>query len=61
MVDANGLFVPWFSSSADIENARVTLTVTSPLQSGPPKELRYFAVTHTDTDIPFEFSDIPMP
>ena len=32
-----------------------------PDPDGPPKELRYYSVTRTDVDIPFEFSDIPMP
>ena len=61
VLDAHDRLVPWFPSSADVENSHVTLTLASPIQTTPPKELRYFSVAHTDVDIPFEFSDIPMP
>ena len=59
--DANDRLIPWFQSIADAENSHVTLTLTSPIQTAPPKELRYYSVARTEVDIPFEFSDIPMP
>jgi hypothetical protein len=61
VLDANDRLIPWFQSIADAENSRVTLTLTSSLQSSPPKELRYYSVARTEVDIPFEFSGIPMP
>ncbi len=42
VVDANDRLVSWFPSSADVENSHVTLTLTSPIQTAPPKELRTF-------------------
>ena len=53
--------IPWFQSLTDAENSRVTLTLTSSMQSAAPKELRYYSVARTEVDIPFEFSGIPMP
>ena len=57
----NDRLMPWFQSIADAESSHVTLTLTSSLQSAPPKELRYYSVARTDVDIPFEFSGMPMP
>ena len=44
VLDAHDRLVPWFPSSADVENSHVTLTLASPIQTTPPKELRYFSV-----------------
>jgi hypothetical protein len=61
VLDANDRLISWFQSLADAESSHVTLTLTSSLQSAPPKELRYYSVARTEVDIPFEFSAIPMP
>jgi hypothetical protein len=61
VLDANDRLIPWFQSIADAETSHVTLTLTSSLQSAPPKELRYYSVARTEVDIPFEFSGVPMP
>ncbi len=42
VLDSSDHLIPWFQSIADAENSHVTLTVTSSLRSGPPKELRYY-------------------
>jgi hypothetical protein len=61
VLDARDRLMSWFQSNTDAENGRVTLTMTSPIQSAPPKQLRYYLITRSECDIPFEFTDIPMP
>ena len=61
VLDARDHLMSWFQSSVDAENSRVTLTLTSPIQTSTPKQLRYYSVTRNEVDIPFEFTDIPMP
>jgi hypothetical protein len=61
VIDARGQSIPWFQSVVDAETARVTLTVTNLPQAGQPKELRYYGLTRAAVNIPFEFTDIPMP
>ena len=60
VVDTRGQSIPWFQSGADADNSRVTLTVTH-AQSTKPKELRYYALTRSSVNVPFAFTDIPMP
>jgi hypothetical protein len=59
--DGNGRLIPWFQGITDTETSRIILTLTSPIQTAPPKELRYYSVARAEVEIPFEFSDIPMP
>jgi hypothetical protein len=61
IVDAQDHLIPWFQPIADAESSHVTLTLNSPNSTAPPKELRYYLVTRAEVEIPFEFSDVPMP
>jgi hypothetical protein len=61
IVDSRGRLVTWFPSGVDTETSRLTLTLTNSPGSGPLKELRYHTLTRTTLNVPFEFTDIPMP
>jgi hypothetical protein len=61
IVDQRGQSLPWFQSKVDAETSHFTLTVTGLPQTTQPKELRYYAISRSDVDLPFEFSDVPMP
>jgi hypothetical protein len=61
VLDTRNHLMQWFQSSADIESSHITLTLASPLQASSPKELRYYTVTRDEVDVPFEFTDVPMP
>ena len=61
VVDAHDHAIPWFQSITDNESSHVTLTLNCPNPTAPPKELRYYLVNRADVEIPFEFSDVPMP
>jgi len=62
IVDQRGQSIPWFQSTVDVETSHFTLTLTGGLsQASHPKELRYYALSRSDVDLPFEFSDVPMP
>jgi hypothetical protein len=61
VLDSRGQLIPWFQSVVDADSARTTLTLTHLPQTTEPKELRYYALTHGEVSVPFEFSDIPMP
>jgi hypothetical protein len=57
VTDVRGQLIPWFQSGADVDNSRFTITVTN----SQPSELRYYALTQSAANVPFEFTDIPMP
>jgi len=59
VADSRGQMIPWFQSGADAESSRVTLTLTNPTTE--LKELRYYTLTRSSVNVPFEFTDIPMP
>ncbi len=61
MVDTRGQLIPWFSSDADHDTARVTLTLTKLPKTTQPKELRYYTLTRATLNLPFEFKDLVMP
>ncbi len=61
IVDIHDHLISWFQSLADAESSHVTLTLNTTNPTAPPKELRYYVVTRTDVEIPFEFTDVPMP
>ena len=54
VVDTHDHLVPWFQSLVDAESSRVTLNLSSPNPTVPPKELRYYLVTRSDVELPFE-------
>ncbi len=60
IIDTQGNVVPWFQTLTDMESARVTLTLAPPALS-EPKELRYYRLSETAVNVPFSFSDVPMP
>ena len=45
----------------DSDTSRLTLTLTNLPAGGSIKELRYYTLTRATVNVPFEFSDIPMP
>jgi hypothetical protein len=59
VTDARGQMIPWFQSGPDTESSRVTLTLTCPATE--LKELRYYTLTRSSVNVPFEFTDIPLP
>jgi hypothetical protein len=61
IIDSRGLLVPWFPSGLDSDTSRLTLTLTNLPAGGSIKELRYYTLTRASVNLPFEFSDIPMP
>ncbi len=61
VLDSRDQLMSWFQTSPDNENPHITITLTSPIQTAPPKLLRYYSVTRNDVDIPFEFAGMPMP
>ena len=60
IIDARGHVVPWFQTSIDMESSRITLTMSG-LAGTEPKELRYYRLSETAVNVPFSFSDVPMP
>lgn len=61
IVDSRGRLVSWFPSALDSDTSRLTLTLTNVPSQTMLKELRYYTLTRTTADLPFAFSDIPMP
>jgi hypothetical protein len=61
IVDSRGQLVPWFPSGIDSESSRLTLTLTNLPANGSLKELRYFTLTRATVNLPFEFTDVPLP
>ncbi len=60
IVDERGRLLPWFQSSVDAGAGRLTLTLNG-LGAAEPRELRYFELTETTVQLPFTFTDIPLP
>ena len=61
VVDSRDQLVPWFSSGVDSETSRVTLTVPNLAHTSALRELRYHTLTRATVNVPFAFSDIPIP
>jgi hypothetical protein len=61
ILDARGRPVTWFPSGVDSETSRLTLTLMNLPANAALKELRYYTLTRATLDLPFEFTDIPMP
>ena len=61
ILDSRGRLVTWFPSGIDSETSRLTLTLPASPGAGSLKELRYYDLTRTTINLPFEFTDIPMP
>ncbi len=60
IIDTRGHVVAWFQTSIDMESSRITLSMAGPA-SAEPKELRYYRLSETAVNVPFSFSDVPMP
>jgi hypothetical protein len=61
IIDARGRPVSWFQTSVDVESSRITLTIAAAPGTPEPKELRYYRLSEAVLDLPFGFSDVPMP
>jgi len=60
IIDTGGHVVPWVQTSIDMESSRITLSMAGPA-SAEPKELRYYRLSESTVNVPFSFSDVPMP
>jgi hypothetical protein len=62
LTDGSGRLVNWYLSTSQQngDETRLTLT-TTPGPGGAPVTLRYFGTVRANTEIPFEFRDVPMP
>lgn len=62
LIDASGRLVNWYLSTSQQNGDETRLTLTStPGPGGAPVALRYFGTVRANTEIPFEFRDVPMP
>ncbi len=62
IVDSRGrLISAWFPSGVNSETSRLTLTLMNQPATLSLKELRYYTLTRATVDLPFEFTDLPMP
>jgi hypothetical protein len=66
IVDAKGNTLHGFTSTqtstrAQADEIRFTVTLMPLPEAGVPTELRYYGLTRATADVPFEFTDIPMP
>jgi hypothetical protein len=61
IVDSRGQLVSWSPLGADSDTSRLTLGFMNLPANVSLKELRYYTLTRTAVNLPFEFADIPMP
>jgi hypothetical protein len=61
VLDPHGQSMPWFQSTVDVETSHFTLNLTGLNPTTQPTELRYYVLSRSDVDVPFAFSDVPMP
>lgn len=61
VVDSRGRLVPWYQSNFDVEAGRLTMMFPSQEPGVKAVEMRYFALTRALTEVPFEFTDLPLP
>ena len=63
VLDAAGRMIPWFPSSSFFngEEAKLTLTLLDRGVPTIPTSIRYHGVIRDQTEVPFEFHDLPMP
>jgi hypothetical protein len=59
VLDAQGRAIPWYHSN-DAEGSRMTLTLT-PHDQGAASEIRYYSMVRAQSEVGFEFSDVPLP
>jgi hypothetical protein len=60
LLDAHGQALPWYQTTIDVEASRITVTMAD-RAGAEPSELRYYGMTETTMNVPFAFTDIPMP
>jgi hypothetical protein len=66
IVDAKGKTLHGFTSTqastrAQADEVKFQVTLMPLPDTGAPAELRYYSLTRATADVPFEFTDIPMP
>ncbi len=63
VIDADGRMIPWFPSSSFFngEEAKLTLTLLDRGVPVVPTSIRYHGVIRDQTEVAFEFRDLPMP
>jgi hypothetical protein len=60
VLDAHGQVLPWDQTNVDVESSRITMTIAS-RAGAEPSEIRYYRITETTLNVPFAFTDVPMP
>jgi hypothetical protein len=61
VVDAQGRPMPWYQTGFDAENGRLTMTFPVQDPGMKPAELRYYGLVRAETEVPFQFNDLPLP
>jgi hypothetical protein len=61
IVDAKGRPLSWIQTAEDLDTGRLTLSLNGPATESLPHELHYYELAETVLDLPFTFSDLPMP
>lgn len=61
ILDSRGRLLSWFPSGVNSESSRLTLTIMNLPPNSSLKELRYYTLTRASVNLPFEFTDLPMP
>lgn len=61
IIGTSGHTIPWFQSRINAEPTKVTLTLLGGLRADEPRELRYYRISESSVDVPFAFTDLPMP
>ena len=63
VLDADGNSLQWFPTSTFFtgEQTRMTLTIMNRNGVSQPARIRYHTLVQTDTEVPFEFRNVPMP
>lgn len=61
VLDAQGHLLPWYQTGFDSEAGRLTMTFPNHEPGTKPAELRYYSLIRATADVPFEFTDLPLP
>jgi hypothetical protein len=61
IMDSRGQLVSWFPLGVDSDTSRLTLGFMNLPSNVSLKELRYYTLTRATVNLPFEFTEIPMP
>lgn len=60
VVDAQGRAIPWYHSGF-VDESRMSITLMPNDPGSAPTHLRYYGLSRANTEVTFEFTDVPMP